>query len=422
MMLFRTSICRASTFRDTLKSRSMRRHLVSAVCFVLVVAALSAGARAADDPQKAKALFEQGKTFFDLGQFDKAIQAWQDGYTAKADPGFLYNIGQAYRLSGDPQKAIFFYKRFLGYSPKAPNRAEIEQKIAALQKQISEGKPPAPPPPGGTHPDTATTTTTTTPPPPPGPGPGPGNGTTVATTGTTNTGTTTSTTTTAPAYPPPYPPPPGFGVASSTGSSTPPPFVPGPPPPSAGPPPGLSVAPRDQMDHNRPIDIGAAVGSDFWASGLPGSAQPSFAFTLAAGYTFAGASDGALKFRLGAMFGYTFLQETMSNDTFVSLLVVPSLRIRLGASRLSLQADLGVGALSIGGLKPTSELLSKQQALKINGAQGMLELRPALSLEYRVARSLGVFLGPAIAYSPKQAHFYAPISRVELLLGVAYRL
>jgi hypothetical protein len=398
----------------------MRRHLVSVVCFVLV-AAVSAGAFAADDPQKAKALFEQGKTFFDLGQFDKAIQAWQDGYTAKADPGFLYNIGQAYRLSGDPQKAIFFYKRFLGYSPKAPNRAEIEQKIAQLQKQIAEGKPPATPPGGGTHPDTATATT-----PPPPPPPGPGGGTTVATTTTTN---TTTATTTAPPGPPPYPPPPGptgttvaASTASSTASSTPPPFVPGPPPPSTEQPPGLSVAPPSPIDHNRPIDIGAAVGSDFWASGLPGSAQPSFAFTLSGGYTFAGASDGALKFRLGAMFGYTFLQETSSNDTFVSLLLVPSLRIRLGASRLSLQADLGVGVLSIGGLKPTSELLSKQQALKINGAQGMLELRPALSLEYRVARSLGVFLGPAIAYSPKQAHFYAPISRVELLLGVAYRL
>src|SRR3954468_19174813 len=104
----------------------------AALVFVLT---LSAGARA-EDPQRAKELFQEGTTYFDLGQFDKAIETWQLGYRAKPDPSFLYNIAQAYRLAGDAPKAIFFYKGFLRNSPKAHNRAEIEQRIAALQKQI----------------------------------------------------------------------------------------------------------------------------------------------------------------------------------------------------------------------------------------------------------------------------------------------
>ena len=111
-------------------------------------------ARAGDDAQKARELFTQGNTYFDLGQFDKAIDAWQQGYQLKNDPGFLYNIAQAYRTMGDAQKAIFFYKRYLSNAPKAHNRAEVEQKIDALQKQISvQEQAKGLPPPGPFGPD-----------------------------------------------------------------------------------------------------------------------------------------------------------------------------------------------------------------------------------------------------------------------------
>ena len=99
-------------------------------------------AGAGEDAEKARQLFQQGSKYYDLGQFDKAIEAWQHGYDQKPDPGFLYNIAQAYRQKQDAAKAIFFYKGYLRNSPKAHNRAEVEQKIAALQKQLDAGAPP----------------------------------------------------------------------------------------------------------------------------------------------------------------------------------------------------------------------------------------------------------------------------------------
>jgi hypothetical protein len=172
----------------------------------------------------------------------------------------------------------------------------------------------------------------------------------------------------------------------------------------------------------RRFDLGAAIGSDFWASGLAGTAQPSFAFTLAAGYTFAGGSPSPVHFRMGLMLGYTFLDEALSKETFTAILIDPSLRIRAGGERVFVHLDLGVGALGVSGLKPTSALLSKDQALMINGTQGMLEVRPAAAVEVRLTQSVGVFAGPAIAASPKKDHFHAAITRVELLLGLQYRL
>ena len=135
---------------------------------VAVSIAVCAPRRApAQDAEKARQLFQQGSKYYDLGQFDKAIEAWQQGYDQKPDPGFLYNIAQAYRQKQDAAKAIFFYKGYLRNSPKAHNRAEVEQKIAALQKQLDAGAPPA----GDGDAAARTTTTppppnTTTPPPP----------------------------------------------------------------------------------------------------------------------------------------------------------------------------------------------------------------------------------------------------------------
>src|ERR1700690_3520854 len=104
---------------------------------VLLATGVEPRSARADDAQQARELFTQGNTFFDLGQFDKAIDAWQKGYQLKNDPGFLYNIAQAYRVTEDTQKAIFFYRRYLSNAPKAHNRAEVEQKIEALQKQLA---------------------------------------------------------------------------------------------------------------------------------------------------------------------------------------------------------------------------------------------------------------------------------------------
>src|SRR5438045_4187271 len=204
----------------------------------------------ADDAQRAKELFEEGTRYFDLGQFDKAIDAWQAGYREKADPRFLYNIAQAYRLAGDASKAIFFYKGYLRNAPKASNRAEVEQKIQALQKQAAEdpnktsGRATAP---AGSSAGTGDAARATVAPPPP---------------------------------PPPAAPP----IATNL------PLAPPAPPASASvstepPPPGLAASPEPMptvtqpaaepspLETLRPLDLGAAIGVDGWSSGVQGKAD-----------------------------------------------------------------------------------------------------------------------------------------------------
>ena len=104
------------------------------MCLVLGVALACSDARA-EDTELAKAKYEEGTKLYNLGEFKGAAEAYRAAYMAKSDPVILYNIGQAYRFAGDAVQALFFYRSYLRNSPTAPNRREVEERIAALEKQ-----------------------------------------------------------------------------------------------------------------------------------------------------------------------------------------------------------------------------------------------------------------------------------------------
>jgi hypothetical protein len=356
---------------DTMPSVRVRAFLVALLLAVVVLPLLASRDARADDAQQARDLFTQGNTFFDLGQFDKAIDAWQKGYQLKNDPGFLYNIAQAYRMTDDAPKAIFFYKRYLSNSPKAHNRAEVEQKIDALQKQLpaqDQTKPIPPPGPLGQGNPVANPSPPPTEPPAPPPLSTPGQ---------------------------PEPTPTATGEVAATGAAE----------------------PESELPPRR-IDLAAAIGFDTWASGVQGTADPSFALTLAGGYTF-GAPTSTVRFRLGALFGYTFLQETSSKDSFTSFLIDPTVEFRL-RPRIRLDVDLGLGVLSISGLNANSALFANSM-VKVTGTQALSEVRIGVGAQVQLTPALSVFLWPAIANSPQKQYFHAAISRIELLAGVVFR-
>lgn len=357
-------------------------------------AMLPAAARADDTTQRAKEYFQQGTTSFNLGDFDKAIEAFQEAYKAKPDPLFLYNIGQAYRLKGDIPKALFFYRGYLRNAPKAANRAEVEAKIAALQKEANEpksgtpnGAPPpvAPTPVAPPPPVTPPLPHTAPPPPPPGP---------------------------TPVAPPPVGTPPLAGPGTE---------VPAPAPMTEAPAP---VEPSE----NRPIDFNAAFGLNSFSSGLniKGSAPAQFAFGLGAGYAF-GDVFGGFSFRAGLLVTHTTLDEgtgpTKNTLGFTSFLVEPSARFRLVDRRLYLTGALGLGALSVSGVKTTSVVLDPTKKIaSISGSIGAFEVRPAIGLQLHVTPGVVLFTSAAISSAAKPQYFYQSIARFELMFGAAYFL
>jgi Flp pilus assembly protein TadD len=85
---------------------------------------------------------EEARALYDRGRFDEARARFEKAYQLSGKPRLLFNIGQCYRLAGKPSDAVRTFRAFLRQEPSAPNRAMVEQLIAAEQKKL----PPIPSP------------------------------------------------------------------------------------------------------------------------------------------------------------------------------------------------------------------------------------------------------------------------------------
>jgi tetratricopeptide (TPR) repeat protein len=127
----------------------------------LVLAAATAHAQPApDDPvAQAKQLYADGKRFYDIGDYTHAIESWKHAYLLSNAPMLLFNVAQAYRLSGDCGNALTMYANYERADPALPNRDDLEQAKARCNREPTKTNPPEPAPP-------STVAPATTPPPP----------------------------------------------------------------------------------------------------------------------------------------------------------------------------------------------------------------------------------------------------------------
>jgi hypothetical protein len=170
---------------------------------------------AADDPRKH---LEKASALAGEGKCAEAVKEYTAAYEKLQVPIVLFNRAECYRRLGESAKAAEDYRGFLNGFPAAPNRAEIETRIAALEKAAAARapvtaapvRPPDPQAAAPARPPAVVATPQATPPKAPAPAPPP-----VAR---------------APAPPPPAPaPPPAAPAPVEIGPM---PFLP--PPPGAG--------------------------------------------------------------------------------------------------------------------------------------------------------------------------------------------
>jgi tetratricopeptide (TPR) repeat protein len=122
---------------------------VSCRWLAVLVLVLSLPAFAEDnDRAQAKEHYLKGTRAYELGAYEEAISEYGAAYRFKDDPALLFNLGQANRLGGHTAEALRLYRIYLKKRPDASNRAEVEAKIAELQKQLldQQSKPRSAPP------------------------------------------------------------------------------------------------------------------------------------------------------------------------------------------------------------------------------------------------------------------------------------
>ena len=108
-------------------------------------------AAASDATAKAEALYREGKRYYDVADYDHAIDVWKRAYLISSAPMLLFNIGQAYRLEGDCVSALRFYANFERDDPKA-DHTDVDQAKTRCNPQPTDAKPPPSyPPPSADH-------------------------------------------------------------------------------------------------------------------------------------------------------------------------------------------------------------------------------------------------------------------------------
>lgn len=132
------------------------------VALTLMTGAAAVGGEHDRRTAQARLRYEAGMAHFNLEEWDAAVSEWEAGYRLKPLPEFMFNIGQAYRKSNRPEKAITFYRTYLRTAPDAENRADVEGYIVSLMLIVQQRDKPkpivsetAPPPPNSPPPITA---------------------------------------------------------------------------------------------------------------------------------------------------------------------------------------------------------------------------------------------------------------------------
>src|SRR6185503_4767722 len=90
---------------------NMRRLMIG------LAIALATTTAYADDKAKAKQLYDEGLRHYQVAEYTQAIDAWKQAYLISKKPLLLFNIGQAYRLSGDCAQAMTFYDNYQEAEP-----------------------------------------------------------------------------------------------------------------------------------------------------------------------------------------------------------------------------------------------------------------------------------------------------------------
>lgn len=117
----------------------MASKLISAVVVTFIVVtssgALAQPSRASADDEVARNLFQAGKTAYEAGNYEDALRYFEDAHARSHRPELLYNVGQAADRLRNDQRALTAFKAYLAALPDADNRAEVENRIRALERR-----------------------------------------------------------------------------------------------------------------------------------------------------------------------------------------------------------------------------------------------------------------------------------------------
>lgn len=81
----------------------------------------------------APALFDHGQILYGKGEYQAALERFQDAQGLFPSAAFQYNIGTCYEALANYEQAVIHYKAYLRGVPNAPDRVPVMDKIKRLE-------------------------------------------------------------------------------------------------------------------------------------------------------------------------------------------------------------------------------------------------------------------------------------------------
>lgn len=90
-----------------------------------------------DQRKAARVHFERGRAHHERHEYEAAIREYQLAYELQPSAGLLFNIAQAYLLSGDREKALENYRAYLREEPEGDVADLARQRIEAIEGELA---------------------------------------------------------------------------------------------------------------------------------------------------------------------------------------------------------------------------------------------------------------------------------------------
>jgi tetratricopeptide (TPR) repeat protein len=84
---------------------------------------------------EARQHFQLGRTFYDSGRFQQAVEEFEAAYKLSGRPQLLYNVYVAQRDVGELQEAVDALRAYLDQVPDAPDRVNLKARLESLEAQ-----------------------------------------------------------------------------------------------------------------------------------------------------------------------------------------------------------------------------------------------------------------------------------------------
>lgn len=121
----------------------MRFAVALAVMFALAGAWPSTASAQTEAVREARRHMEAGQEFFLQEDWGQAAEAFMAAFALRPHTAFLYNAALAYHRLGEASEALGLYQRYLQSAPNARDRADVERRVALLERAATATQPDA---------------------------------------------------------------------------------------------------------------------------------------------------------------------------------------------------------------------------------------------------------------------------------------